>query len=94
MYLFPLLNSFSVFLCIPSESRDVEELVLDCEENSAVRCDLGGCVDKRKVCDFRSDCPLGEDEGFICGELDGAFESFHMSVEALDNLTSVLYPGV
>ncbi|XP_060790032.1 tyrosine-protein kinase receptor isoform X1 [Neoarius graeffei] len=59
------------------ESRDVEELVLDCEENSTVRCDLGGCVDKRKVCDFRSDCPLGEDEGFICDMLPlGSYCSF------------------
>lgn len=88
MCLFPLLNSISVFLCISSESRELMEMAPDCVENSAVRCDLGGCIDKSKVCDFHSDCPLGEDEGFICGELDSAFESFHGSVEALEkNIT-------
>lgn len=80
-------ETFSVSLYISTESRDLEEMAPDCGENSAVRCDLGGCIDKSKVCDFHSDCPLGEDEGFICGELDSAFESFHRSVEAWDNIS-------
>ena len=25
-------------------------------------------MDQSLVCDFHSDCPIGEDEGFICGE--------------------------
>lgn len=68
-----------VSLFISSETRDTAP---DCKENLAVRCDLGGCIDKSKVCDFHTDCPLGEDEGFICGELDSAFESFHRAVKA------------
>ncbi|XP_061751814.1 tyrosine-protein kinase receptor isoform X1 [Nerophis ophidion] len=27
------------------------------------------CIDQKQVCDFHTDCPLGEDEGFICGAL-------------------------
>lgn len=76
--------AFSLFTS--SESRPLKELAPDCVENSAIRCDLGGCIDKSKVCDFHSDCPLGEDEGFICGELDSAFESFYRSVKDLDNI--------
>lgn len=30
--------------------------------------DSGGCIDQRQVCNFHTDCPLGEDEGIICGE--------------------------
>lgn len=85
MYVFSLLNYIT--LCISSESRDVKDMTPDCGENpGAVNCYLAGCIDKSKVCDFHSDCPLGEDEGYICGELDSAFESFHKSVEALDNI--------
>ncbi|GAA6108679.1 leukocyte tyrosine kinase receptor isoform X1 [Tachysurus ichikawai] len=59
------------------ESRPLKELAPDCVENSAIRCDLGGCIDKSKVCDFHSDCPLGEDEGFICDTLPlGSYCSF------------------
>lgn len=28
----------------------------------------GECVDPSQVCNFHTDCPLGEEEGFICGE--------------------------
>ncbi|XP_053365240.1 tyrosine-protein kinase receptor [Clarias gariepinus] len=59
------------------ETRDTAP---DCKENLAVRCDLGGCIDKSKVCDFHTDCPLGEDEGFICDALPlGAYCSFELS---------------
>ncbi|XP_046711349.1 leukocyte tyrosine kinase receptor isoform X2 [Silurus meridionalis] len=62
------------------ESTVLEESVPDCDENSAVRCDLGGCIDKSKVCDFHSDCPLGEDEGLICDTLPlGSYCSFELS---------------
>ncbi|TNN84277.1 ALK tyrosine kinase receptor [Liparis tanakae] len=27
------------------------------------------CIDQSQVCNFHTDCPLGEDEGFICGAL-------------------------
>lgn len=26
------------------------------------------CIDQSQVCNFHTDCPLGEDEGFVCGE--------------------------
>lgn len=26
------------------------------------------CIDQSQVCNFHTDCPLGEDEGLICGE--------------------------
>ncbi|KAG7328180.1 hypothetical protein KOW79_008124 [Hemibagrus wyckioides] len=59
------------------ESRALDEMAPDCVENSAIRCDLGSCIDKSKVCDFYSDCPLGEDEGFICDTLPlGSYCSF------------------
>ncbi|XP_027028683.2 leukocyte tyrosine kinase receptor isoform X1 [Tachysurus fulvidraco] len=59
------------------ESRPLNQLAPDCVENSATRCYLGGCIDKSKVCDFHSDCPLGEDEGFICDTLPlGSYCSF------------------
>ncbi|KAJ0062662.1 hypothetical protein NL108_004273, partial [Boleophthalmus pectinirostris] len=35
------------------------------------------CVDSSRVCDFHTDCPFGEDEGFICGALPlGSYCSF------------------
>ncbi|XP_036448572.1 leukocyte tyrosine kinase receptor isoform X2 [Colossoma macropomum] len=72
------------FLAVDSlELKDCDpesgDLVLgpDCEEDSGFHCDLGDCVDKSRVCDFHSDCPLGEDEGFICGRLPlGSYCSF------------------
>lgn len=27
------------------------------------------CIDPSHVCNFHTDCPLGEDEGFICGKV-------------------------
>ncbi|XP_057714988.1 tyrosine-protein kinase receptor [Corythoichthys intestinalis] len=27
------------------------------------------CIPQKHVCDFHTDCPLGEDEGFICGSM-------------------------
>uniref|UniRef100_A0A4W5MIB8 Tyrosine-protein kinase receptor n=1 Tax=Hucho hucho TaxID=62062 RepID=A0A4W5MIB8_9TELE len=42
------------------------QLGTDCDEITSFHCDLGGCIDKTRVCDFHSDCHLGEDEGFIC----------------------------
>ncbi|XP_049319381.1 tyrosine-protein kinase receptor [Astyanax mexicanus] len=57
-----------------SESGDLGP---DCEDQSGFQCDLGGCVEKSRVCDFHTDCPLGEDEGFICGTLPlGSYCSF------------------
>ena len=40
----------------------------DCDESTTFHCNFGGCIDKSRVCDFHTDCPLGEDEGLICGE--------------------------
>uniref|UniRef100_A0A4W5R5Q0 Tyrosine-protein kinase receptor n=1 Tax=Hucho hucho TaxID=62062 RepID=A0A4W5R5Q0_9TELE len=42
------------------------ELGTDCDKSTSFHCDLGGCIDETSVCDFHGDCPLGEDEGFIC----------------------------
>ncbi|XP_062326239.1 tyrosine-protein kinase receptor isoform X2 [Osmerus eperlanus] len=56
------------------ELRDCEvdhhdlDLELGCNARS-FHCDEGGCIDKMNVCDFHSDCPLGEDEGIICDAL-------------------------
>ncbi|XP_035614706.1 tyrosine-protein kinase receptor-like isoform X1 [Oncorhynchus keta] len=53
------------------------ELGTDCDESKSFHCDLGSCIDKTSVCDFHGDCPLGEDEGFICDSLPyGAHCSF------------------
>ncbi|XP_034015617.1 leukocyte tyrosine kinase receptor isoform X2 [Thalassophryne amazonica] len=43
------------------------ELDAACEES--FQCDIGGCIERSQVCDFHTDCPLGEDEGFICDAL-------------------------
>ncbi|XP_070698288.1 tyrosine-protein kinase receptor isoform X1 [Pempheris klunzingeri] len=55
--------------------------LIDCEsEHQAIELDApcgesfhcensGGCIDQSQVCNFHTDCPLGEDEGFICGAL-------------------------
>ncbi|KAM7375897.1 hypothetical protein PAMP_005659 [Pampus punctatissimus] len=41
---------------------------VDCGES--FHCEnSGGCIDQSQVCNFHTDCPLGEDEGFICGAL-------------------------
>ncbi|XP_078145677.1 tyrosine-protein kinase receptor [Centroberyx gerrardi] len=51
------------------------ELGAECEDD--FHCETGGCVDQSRVCDFHTDCPLGEDEGFICDALPfGAHCSF------------------
>ncbi|XP_015194744.2 tyrosine-protein kinase receptor [Lepisosteus oculatus] len=48
-----------------------------CVEGTSFQCDVGGCIDKSKVCDFHKDCPLGEDEAAICDSLPpGAYCSF------------------
>eukprot|EP00066_Takifugu_rubripes_P026763 XP_011616029.1 PREDICTED: leukocyte tyrosine kinase receptor [Takifugu rubripes] len=37
----------------------------------------GECIDPTQVCNFHTDCPLGEDEGFICSALpSGSYCSF------------------
>ncbi|XP_010877406.2 leukocyte tyrosine kinase receptor isoform X2 [Esox lucius] len=51
----------------------------ECDESASFHCDIGGCVDKTRVCDLRSDCPLGEDEGIICDSMPyGALCSFEL----------------
>ncbi|XP_066540212.1 tyrosine-protein kinase receptor [Hoplias malabaricus] len=58
------------------ESGDIA-LGPDCDEHLGFHCDLGGCIDKSRVCDFHTDCPLGEDEGTVCGTLPlGSYCSF------------------
>lgn len=39
-----------------------------CEES--FHCNHSGeCIATSQVCNFHTDCPYGEDEGFICGEI-------------------------
>ncbi|XP_041929184.1 leukocyte tyrosine kinase receptor isoform X1 [Alosa sapidissima] len=57
--------------------EDDHGLDSDCDESMTLHCNFGGCIDKSRVCDFHTDCPLGEDEGFICDSLPfGAHCSF------------------
>ncbi|CAJ1073548.1 LOW QUALITY PROTEIN: leukocyte tyrosine kinase receptor [Xyrichtys novacula] len=53
---------------IDCDSDQITELDAACGEN--FHCEnSGGCIDQSQVCNFHTDCPLGEDEGFICGAL-------------------------
>ncbi|KAM9708490.1 tyrosine-protein kinase receptor [Menidia menidia] len=46
----------------------------ECEES--FHCE-DGCIEKSQVCNFHTDCPLGEDEGYICDALPfGSYCSF------------------
>ncbi|KAM6912627.1 tyrosine-protein kinase receptor [Xenentodon cancila] len=47
-----------------------------CEES--FHCEnSGGCIDQSQVCNFHTDCPLGEDEGLLCDDLPfGSYCSF------------------
>ncbi|XP_031436374.1 leukocyte tyrosine kinase receptor isoform X2 [Clupea harengus] len=57
--------------------EDDHGLDSDCDESTTFHCNFGGCIDKSRVCDFHTDCPLGEDEGLICDSLPlGAHCSF------------------
>ncbi|KAG7454097.1 hypothetical protein MATL_G00263890 [Megalops atlanticus] len=52
-------------------------LGVECVEGESFHCDLGGCIDNSRVCNFHRDCPLGEDEGVVCDALPmGAHCSF------------------
>ncbi|XP_028420954.1 tyrosine-protein kinase receptor isoform X1 [Perca flavescens] len=43
---------------------------LDAACGESFHCENSGdCIDQNQVCNFHTDCPLGEDEGFICGAL-------------------------
>ncbi|XP_056151361.1 tyrosine-protein kinase receptor [Lampris incognitus] len=56
------------------EQHDLE-FEEDCE--TSFQCDTTGCIAQSQVCDFHPDCPLGEDEGFICDALPfGSYCSF------------------
>lgn len=46
---------------------ETEDLGADCGDS--FHCEESKiCIDSNQVCNFHTDCPLGEDEGFICGE--------------------------
>ncbi|XP_077413872.1 tyrosine-protein kinase receptor isoform X2 [Vanacampus margaritifer] len=48
------------------EENDVVPPNVDCGDN--FYCEHSEhCIEQNLVCDFHTDCPLGEDEGFICG---------------------------
>ncbi|XP_072313820.1 tyrosine-protein kinase receptor isoform X2 [Eucyclogobius newberryi] len=58
------------------ELRNCEELNDACVESFHCAA-TGDCVEPTHVCDFHSDCPFGEDEGFICRALPlGSYCSF------------------
>uniref|UniRef100_A0AAY4C5R4 Tyrosine-protein kinase receptor n=1 Tax=Denticeps clupeoides TaxID=299321 RepID=A0AAY4C5R4_9TELE len=44
------------------------EVGRDCDD-STFHCNFGGCIAKNQVCDFHTDCPLGEDEASICDSM-------------------------
>ncbi|XP_038142182.1 leukocyte tyrosine kinase receptor [Cyprinodon tularosa] len=51
---------------------------LNDECGQSVHCvNSGGCIDQSQVCNFHTDCPMGEDEGLICDALPfGSYCSF------------------
>ncbi|KAF6721798.1 ALK tyrosine kinase receptor [Oryzias melastigma] len=55
---------------------DDEDLHAVCEES--FHCEnSGSCINQSKVCNFHTDCPMGEDEGLICDGLPfGSYCSF------------------
>ncbi|KAI2654442.1 ALK tyrosine kinase receptor [Labeo rohita] len=58
---------------------DYFDLGSDCEKYSSLHCHSGGCIEKRRVCDFHTDCPQGEDEGLVCNDLPlGSYCSFEL----------------
>lgn len=62
---------------IDCESEDdVIDLNGECEES--FHCEnSGSCIAQSQVCNFHTDCPLGEDEGFMCDALpSGSYCSF------------------
>uniref|UniRef100_A0A3Q1FAG1 Tyrosine-protein kinase receptor n=1 Tax=Acanthochromis polyacanthus TaxID=80966 RepID=A0A3Q1FAG1_9TELE len=63
------------FVDCESDHQGVD-LSAACEES--FHCEnSGGCIDQSHVCDFHTDCPLGEDEGFTCDALPfGSYCSF------------------
>uniref|UniRef100_A0AAQ4RT06 Tyrosine-protein kinase receptor n=1 Tax=Gasterosteus aculeatus aculeatus TaxID=481459 RepID=A0AAQ4RT06_GASAC len=49
---------------------DHQFLGLEAACGESFHCENSGvCIDQSQVCNFHTDCPLGEDEGFICGAL-------------------------
>ncbi|KAL2099099.1 hypothetical protein ACEWY4_005579 [Coilia grayii] len=66
------IDSLELVDCEDGLDRDNE-----CDKATRLHCNFGGCIDRSRVCDFHTDCPLGEDEGFICDSLPlGAHCSF------------------
>ncbi|XP_017274008.1 leukocyte tyrosine kinase receptor isoform X2 [Kryptolebias marmoratus] len=59
-------------------SDDALSLNAACEES--FHCEnSNSCIDQSHVCNFHTDCPLGEDEGFICDALPfGSYCSFEL----------------
>ncbi|XP_077477591.1 tyrosine-protein kinase receptor [Stigmatopora argus] len=54
--------------CALDQEDDVIPPNVDCGEH--FYCEHSEyCIDQKHVCDFHTDCPLGEDEGFICGSM-------------------------
>lgn len=58
-----------VYCCALVRAADDQAIELDGPCGESFHCEnSGGCIDQSQVCNFHTDCPLGEDEGFICGE--------------------------
>ncbi|XP_063040508.1 tyrosine-protein kinase receptor [Engraulis encrasicolus] len=62
---------------VDCEVPDGMERDSECDKTTSLLCNFGDCIDKSRVCDFHTDCPMGEDEGSICDYLPvGAHCSF------------------
>ncbi|XP_051942130.1 tyrosine-protein kinase receptor isoform X1 [Hippocampus zosterae] len=62
------LDSLHFVDCQSDEDNEVIPPDVDCGDN--FYCEHSEyCIERNHVCDFHTDCPLGEDEGFICGSL-------------------------
>ncbi|XP_049595358.1 tyrosine-protein kinase receptor isoform X1 [Syngnathus scovelli] len=70
------LDSLHFIDCQSDEKDEVIPLDVDCGDN--YYCEQSEyCIEQNYVCDFHTDCPLGEDEGFICGSMPfGSYCSF------------------
>lgn len=54
---------------VADDDDDDEDINLDVVCEKSFHCENSdSCINQSQVCNFHTDCPLGEDEGLICGE--------------------------
>ncbi|XP_061698794.1 tyrosine-protein kinase receptor isoform X2 [Syngnathoides biaculeatus] len=62
------LDSLHFVNCEADKEDEVIPPKVDCGDN--FYCEHSEyCIEREHLCDFHTDCPLGEDEGFICGSM-------------------------